>query len=107
MDYQRVRLGTGDFILPLESELHFVLRDGEETNSPSSSPAPIPDGMFVFLALTKHIDTDKAAAGDVISAAVTKPVLNPSRSLSSFRRAPLSAAGSLAWNTGLCPPRIS
>jgi hypothetical protein len=35
VDYQRVRLGTGDFLLPLESELHFVLRDGEETNSPS------------------------------------------------------------------------
>ena len=33
VDYQRVRLGTGDFLLPLESELHFLLRDGTESIS--------------------------------------------------------------------------
>jgi hypothetical protein len=106
VDYQRVRLGTGDFLLQLESELHFVLRDGEETNSlsqfskcreylaesnlsfadpppeestskPALSPVPLPDGLFVFLALTKPIDTDRVAAGDVISATVTKVVLEP------------------------------
>ena len=105
VDYQRVRLGTGDFLLPLESELHFLLRDGTESNSlsqytkcreyqaestlsfadpstfgePTQATAaalsrPIRDGLQLFLAVTKPIDTDTAAAGDVISAEVTKAV---------------------------------
>ncbi len=33
MDYETMRIGTGDFLIPKRSELHFFLRDGTENNS--------------------------------------------------------------------------
>jgi len=33
LDYQRVAIGDGTFLLPKQSQLRFVLRDGEETDS--------------------------------------------------------------------------
>jgi hypothetical protein len=105
VDYQSVQLGTGGFLLPLESELHFLLRDGTESNSvstyskcreylaesslsfgdpsttvnptepvPATRAAAIPDGLQVVLDLTTPIDTEMAAAGDVISAKVMREV---------------------------------
>jgi len=107
VDYQSVRLGTGGFLLPLENELHFLLRDGTESNSistyskcreylaestvsfgapsiaaepaagPSPASVPIPDGLRVVLTLITPIDTEIAAAGDVIRAKVKNAVLAP------------------------------
>lgn len=107
VDYQTVSLGTGAFLLPLESELHFVLMNGTETRSTAtfakcreylaesslsfdeaSSEAkppvvlakprvPIPVGLKVVLRLTGPIDTQLIAAGDMISARVQDPVTDP------------------------------
>ena len=108
VDYQTVRLGTGGFLLALESELHFLLRDGTESTSistyegcreyaaesslsvgeppiaaqprivaTSSPPVSIPNGVPVTLALVTPINTDTAAAGDVIAAKVKRSVLDP------------------------------
>jgi len=33
LDYQRVRIGDGDFLLPRQSQLHLMLRDTQETNN--------------------------------------------------------------------------
>jgi len=107
VDYQSVRLGTGGFLLPIENELRFLLRDGTESNSistyskcreylaestvsfegpssaanpatePSPVSVPIPEGLPIVLVLTAPIDTEVAAAGDVIEARVKKAVVAP------------------------------
>lgn len=105
VDYQKVRLGTGDFLLPLESELHFALRDGsesfsttnyskcreylaesnlsfadpvlEEKSSSEAAAFPIRNGLPVTLALSEPIDTRIAAAGDLLSAKVVRAVVDP------------------------------
>ena len=103
-DYARVRFDSGDFLVPRQSTLHFIMRDTEETEvasrysscreyrgqstlsftevaagsaAPSNTaPAqkPLPAGLKLVLAFTSAIDTDIAAAGDVIMAKVLKPV---------------------------------
>ena len=103
-DYARVRFDSGDFLVPRQSTLHFIMRDTEETEvasrysscreyrgqstlsftevaagsaAPSNTaPAqkPLPAGLRLVLAFTSAIDTDIAAAGDVIMAKVLKPV---------------------------------
>ncbi|HVP49324.1 MAG TPA: hypothetical protein VMT32_22180 [Bryobacteraceae bacterium] len=105
VDYERVRIGTGDFLLPLHSQLHIVKTDNYETDTtttysgcheyhgeatirfgdepavPGASekietarPVALPAGLAVSLALVTPIDTDTAAAGDVVLEKVRKPV---------------------------------
>ena len=107
VDYQSVHLGNGGFLLPLENELHFLLRDGTESTSVSTyskcreylaesgvsfeepavaakapvgvaaEPVRVPDGLALVLALTTLIDTDIAGAGDAIAARVKNAVRAP------------------------------
>jgi hypothetical protein len=83
--------------LPSESRSRQILRDGTETDSvikfsdcreSPSAPAPasiegdpLPPGLAVSLAFTAPINSDTAAAGDLISATVTKPVVAGSKML--------------------------
>jgi hypothetical protein len=103
-DYARVRFDTGDFLIPRQSTLHFIMRDTEETEITSRysscreyrgqstlsfadvsalnavasktthAQRPLPAGLKIALAFTSTIDTDTAAAGDVVMAKVLKPV---------------------------------
>jgi hypothetical protein len=103
-DYRRTRVGTGEFLLPWRSTLHFLMRDTTEVDTvatysacreysaesairfddvtpaggsaPKASPraAPLPPGLSVTLVLAQPIDTDTAAAGDIVLETVRKPV---------------------------------
>lgn len=108
LDYQRLQIGDGSFLLPRQSQIRLILRDGRETeneigftncreyqaqsvvhfDAPSAAPAaaaeateklraPLPPGLAVELRLTTPIDTDTAAAGDAVSAAVLRAVHPP------------------------------
>ena len=106
VEYATMRIGTGDFLLPQHSTLHFLMRDmtesdvattysrchqfhGEATlvtdpsvaegdQSPAASaPISIPAGLVVPLKLAQAIDTDTAAAGDVVVATVSAAVRDP------------------------------
>ena len=103
VDYQIMKVGTGDALIPHVSVLHFLLRNGSENESvttysnchefhgestihfedmPETAAADakaaearmIPAGVTVDLALEAPIDSDIAAAGDVIEAKVRKNV---------------------------------
>ncbi len=103
VDYQIMKVGTGDALIPDVSVLHFLLRDGSENESittysnchefhgestihfedmPETAVADaktaearvIPAGVTVILTLDTPIDSDTAAAGDVIEAKVRKNV---------------------------------
>ncbi len=103
VDYQEVRAGTGAFLLPQQSSMHIVMQDGNESEftavysgcreyrseatirfdaapvegaaEPVTAPAaPIPAGLSVSLVLAEPIDTDRAAAGDIVKAKLRKPV---------------------------------
>jgi hypothetical protein len=104
LDYQRVAIGDGSFLLPRESQLRLTFRNGEETNNttnftgcrefhaesavsfsapsvklevpdvPGKSRQPLPRGLDVELRLETPIDTDTAAAGDPVSATVVHAV---------------------------------
>ena len=103
-DYARVHFDSGDFLVPRQSTLHFIMRDTEETevasrysscreyrgqstlsfvetpshNAAASQTTPaqksLPAGLKITLAFASVIDTDTAAAGDAIAAKVLKPV---------------------------------
>lgn len=106
VDYASMHIGTGDFLLPQHSSLHFLMRDmgesdvaitysgchqfhGEATlvtepreTSGELSPAPRPPITFpaklaVRLKLAQPIDTDTAAAGDVVLATISEAVRDP------------------------------
>jgi hypothetical protein len=108
VDYQEAQAGTGAFLLPHESSMHIVMRDGNETQfaaaysgcreyrgeatirfdeaptesaaqNPTGPVAAIPEGLSFSLALDEPIDSDKAAAGDLVKAKMRKPV-RPSKS---------------------------
>jgi hypothetical protein len=101
-----MRIGTGDFLLPQHSYLRFLRRDTNEHEistvysnchqyhgeanlvaDPSATsdepkpapptPAAISEGLHVLLTLATPIDTNTAAAGDVVQEKVSKPVLDP------------------------------
>ncbi len=103
IDYQAVKVGAGDFLLPIRSSMRMVRMDGIEARStavysgcrqyrgestirfgdaapPADVPAaaapgePLPEGLRLPLALTSPIDTDTAAAGDVFTATLREPV---------------------------------
>ncbi len=105
VEYATMRIGTGDFLLPRHSSLHFLMRDMGESDvaitysgchqfhgeanlvtEPSTMaaesqaahiPISIPAGLVVPLKLAQLIDTDTAAAGDVVLATVSKAVRDP------------------------------
>jgi hypothetical protein len=103
VDYQIMKVGTGEALIPHVSVLHFLLRDGSENESittysnchefhgestihfedmPETAAAGakaaearvIPAGVTVILTLETPIDSDTAAAGDIIEAKVSKNV---------------------------------
>ena len=106
VDYQKVRVGDGEFLLPRQSSIRALNRDGTETHvtavysscraylseatirfdeppavagtmAGKGRAAPLPAGVSLSLALTEPIDTDKAAAGDIVRAKVRKPARDP------------------------------
>ena len=106
VEYQQMQVGTGQFLLPRQSSMHLVMRDenvadttavysncrvflGESTirfddvpaGNPGKAPvvatAPLPAGLHLSLALTEPIDTDTAAAGDMVRAKLRAPLREP------------------------------
>ena len=106
IEYATMRIGTGDFLLPQRSTLHFLMRDMTESDvaiaysrchqfhgeanlvadrsvtaseeSPATpEPISIAPGLVLTLKLAHAIDTDTAAAGDVVEATVSEAVRDP------------------------------
>ena len=64
----------------VESELHFDAEPPEAAAAarlPVHAPMTLPLGLPVVLSLTDAVDTDTAAVGDPVSAAIAKPVREP------------------------------
>jgi hypothetical protein len=102
VEYARLAIGTGDFLVPLQSTLQILMRDGGETQSVTAysccreyhaessirfeeaqehltrqrtaAAVPLPAGLTVRLAFAQPVETDTAAAGDVVLATVREPV---------------------------------
>jgi hypothetical protein len=103
VEYQKVKVGTGEFLLPLRSSMRMVMTDATETlntaayagcreyhgeatirfdtaavggevQAAAAPASPLPAGMSLSLALTSPIDTDTAAAGDIVRAKLRMPV---------------------------------
>ena len=108
LDYQTLRVGDSELLLPRQSQLQIVLESTRETNNTTTfsgcreyqaesallfderpdvdraaaklivrAPLVLPIGLPVTLALTAPIDTDTAAAGDLVWAKVVKAVRRP------------------------------
>jgi len=112
IDYHRIKIGSGEFLLPRSSVLHFLMKDSRETENVTTysgcreyhsestirfegEPAPQPDlpkavwpslvlpavfipaGLSLTLSLVTPIDTNIAAAGDVVLEKVVQPVVDP------------------------------
>lgn len=106
VDYQKVRVGTGDFLLPQRCTIRMATRDGTVTQStavysgcreyhaesairfdaaPATAEAArsahpqtiLPEGLWLSLETTKPIDTETAAAGDIVNFKLRKPVRDP------------------------------
>jgi len=106
VDYQKVRVGGGEFLLPRESTMRQVLLNGaaaqitavysgcraysseatirfDEAPAPAATEVPaapataLPDGVRFSLALAEPIDTDTAAAGDIVRAKLRRTVRDP------------------------------
>ncbi len=103
-DYAMVHFGRGDFLLPQQSRLHIISTSTAEddvttnytgcreyqsessisfgdaapataaANNAGTGPMKLPAGLPISVALAEPIDTDVAAAGDVVVEAVRKPV---------------------------------
>jgi len=105
VEYRAVKVGAGEFVLPVRSSMRMVKTDGTETRTtavysgcreyhgeasirfddtaaPSGAQAaaapasPLPAGIPLSLALTSAIDTDTAASGDVFTARLREPARN-------------------------------
>ena len=103
IDYQKVKVGVTEFLLPRQSSMRQAMQDESETQSTAvysgcreyrgestirfdQVPAPdepgrgvmpqppLPAGLPFTLALTAPIDTDIAAAGDIVRAKLRNPV---------------------------------
>jgi len=107
LDYHRLHIGDSEALLPNKAQLHITLESSRETNNITTfsdcreyqaesalvfedepqvggaaarrrgAPIALPIGLPLVLALTEPIDTDTAAAGDVVSAKVVQPVYRP------------------------------
>jgi hypothetical protein len=110
LEYHRVHIGDGDVLLPRQGQLQTLMRNGQQASNriafsdcreyqaesqlrfdtgedeaasaklPVRSPVALSIGLPVTLALAAPIDTDTAAAGDLIAAKVVKPVRRPGSS---------------------------
>jgi hypothetical protein len=106
VEYQKIRVGDGQFVLPLQSSFTAVTKNGSEgrviavfldcreyrgeaaihfdevpvareTRRTKAAYTPLPAGLPLVLALTEAIDTNTAAAGDLVHAKVRKAVRDP------------------------------
>ncbi len=105
VDYQKVKVGEGEFLLPRQSSMRHVMRDGTEAQITAvysgwrefrgestirfddvsvvsgqrsrGRRIASPEASSLSLALTEPIDTDTAAAGDIVRAKLRKPVRDP------------------------------
>ena len=107
VDYARVRIGAGDFLLPQKSKLHIVMTDTYESDTTTeyigcreyhsdatihfddaapaanrhkaeaAAPQTLPPGLPLVLALAAPIDTETAAAGDVVLEKLRRAVRAP------------------------------
>jgi hypothetical protein len=107
IDYHEIRIGNGDFLIPLQSEFQTAQIDATRTRSVSrfsgcreytadstlsfdeaipgtakanevhAAAAALPAGLALALKLTAPIDTRTASAGDVVTATVSKAVTVP------------------------------
>ena len=102
VEYATMRIGTGDFLLPQHSTLHFLMRDMTESDvattysrchqfhgeanlvtdpgvsaGEEAPPAPPPISIPVPLKQAQAIDTATAADGDVVVATVSAAVRDP------------------------------
>lgn len=106
IDYEKVRVGGGEFLLPRQSSMRLVMQDETETQSTAVysgcreyrgqatihfdqvAPAdeikgvetpqvPLPAGLPLSLMLTEPIDTGTAAAGDIVKAKLEKSLRDP------------------------------
>lgn len=115
LEYARVRIGDGDFLMPRQSRLHMVNLGKLETDSTSvftscreyradsvlsfaddpavpgarasnaKSRIPLLEGIRLALRLDAAIDSDTAAAGDPVTARVMNPVRDPKSNVILFR----------------------
>jgi hypothetical protein len=105
VDYDRIRMGAGNVLLPTQSRLHLVMNDTYESDitttyagcreyhseatihfgdepaaattgqkADAAAPATLPAGLPISLVLAAPIDTETAAAGDVVVETVRKAV---------------------------------
>ncbi|MBS1855526.1 MAG: hypothetical protein JST11_09195 [Acidobacteria bacterium] len=108
VDFARTRIGTGEFLLPRQSLLETIRRDGaearnttryascreftgesvlrfdgmEETpgqDAAAASASAFPAGVRITVALLDDIDTASAAAGDALRARVVKSAARPGK----------------------------
>jgi len=107
VDYQMARAGSGAFLLPSKSSMRTVLNDGREVQlnavysgcrqyrgeatirfdeaaggdevKPAAKAALPAKGLVISLALAEPIDSDTAAAGDLVKAKVRWAVRDPKR----------------------------
>jgi hypothetical protein len=101
IQYRKVQVGTGTFLVPWKSSIKMLMRDETETEVTAvysecreyhaettirfdtnavageaktrALSAPVPEGVPFSVALTNPIDTNKAAAGDIVMAKIRKP----------------------------------
>jgi len=103
VEYQKVKVGMGEFLLPLRSSMRMVMTDATESlntalysgcreyhgeaairfDTPAAGGAvqaaaapasPLPAGISLSVVLASPIDTDTAAAGDIVIAKLRRPV---------------------------------
>ena len=103
VDYQKVKIGAGEFLVPRHSSLRLVMQNETEaqidavysgcreyrseatirfdqlpatgdTKTAEAPAAHLPKGLTLSLGLTDPIDTDTAAAGDIVRARVRRAV---------------------------------
>lgn len=106
VDYRMVSAGSGKFLLPVKSTTRMVSFGGRETHisaayaacreyqgeatihfddlpggveikAAAAPPLPLPPGLPLSLALAEPIDTDTAAAGDIVRAKLRGAVHDP------------------------------
>ncbi len=92
IDYHRVLIGKENILLPQHAESSAVMASTQETRSvvtysscaaelpslepPVKAPSILPENYHVTLALDNPIDADTVAAGDVVSATVSRDVVS-------------------------------
>jgi hypothetical protein len=106
VNFERTKIGAGEYLLPKATTLHFLRRNGDETENttaysachefrgeaelrfddsqnitgsgsgPAAQRKALPAGIRMTLALRDEIDTSIAAAGDRVTASVSPDILD-------------------------------